>query len=80
MTWKARAACADTPTAIFYPEPGDSPAVAYAVCKACPVRAECSQAGEQEQFGIWGGRSAASLRRRRRHAKRNTPVETRPEP
>lgn len=30
-------------------------AAALTICATCPVRAECGDAGADEEFGIWGG-------------------------
>lgn len=62
-----QAACAGL-TDLFFPERGESTREAKAVCRACPVKAECLEwaldAGEKH--GIWGGLSERERRRVRR--------------
>lgn len=72
-SWVDRAACAGMDTELFFPARGESTAEAKAVCRGCPVRAEClDDAVERgEKFGIWGGASKRErdrLRRQRRRA------------
>jgi WhiB family redox-sensing transcriptional regulator len=62
--WMAQAACKDHPDVDFYLAPGDDTGPAVAVCQACPVRAECAEAGLEEHFGIWGGTTARERARR----------------
>lgn len=73
--WHAQAKCKGLPTKLFYPARGEVrmssdsylreeyPARKY--CNACPVRAECLEAGLQEVYGIWGGTSGRQRRRMR---------------
>lgn len=35
------------------------------VCEACPVRAQCAEAGRNEEFGIWGGTLPEERQRQR---------------
>lgn len=68
--WTADAAC-KRQTALFFPESeGDAHDVAQAkaVCRGCPVREECLEAGLSEPHGIWGGLTVAE-RRKLRHRK-----------
>ena len=62
--WHAQAACRGMDRAIFFPERGarNSGQEAKAVCAACPVTAECGEAGARESSGIWGGMSARQRR------------------
>lgn len=64
--WAADAMCAQTDPDAFFPEKGGTTRSAKAVCRACPVRAECLNYAieHQERYGIWGG---LSERERRRH-------------
>lgn len=72
--WQDDAACAGTDPDLFFPERGSISRAARAVCRACPVKAECLEyalgftAREQFDFGVWGGTSSGQrkeiLRRR----------------
>lgn len=69
VSWMRRAACANTPglvDSMFFPERGESTAEAKAICRQCPVRAECLEYGLGEFWGIWGGTSEQERRRIRR--------------
>jgi len=80
--WQARAAChpatlpkavwepwGDSPTDLFFPEGGCSPArrkVIESVCAGCPVQQECYEHGvSHEKDGFWGGAGSVTLRRTR---------------
>lgn len=73
MTWRDLRACADLPTAMFFPGIGDHGRDAKAVCAECPVRTDCLEAGMAEEFGIWGGLSERQ-RRRVRQQRRPTGI------
>lgn len=73
--WRARAACRDTPTSVFFPDRGETEVrEARRVCAACPVKAECLEYGagqaQWQRFGVWGGLTEKErrewLRQRRR--------------
>ena len=53
---------------MFFPEPGESPDDALAVCQSCPARRDCLDyaIANNERFGIWGGLTEQQ-RRRGRH-------------
>lgn len=55
--WVERAICSQTEPDAFFPERGASPRDAKAVCRECPVRAECLDyaLAHGERFGVWGG-------------------------
>lgn len=55
--WMERAACADKPREWFFPERGQSTRRAIAVCRTCPVVAECVNYADRTgtQYGVWGG-------------------------
>jgi WhiB family transcriptional regulator, redox-sensing transcriptional regulator len=62
--WTARAACAGSDPALWFPREeqhgGNAAAMAaeaVRICRGCPVRAECSAtaADAGERWGIWGG-------------------------
>lgn len=57
--WMDQAACAGTPTDVFFPEPGDqsSTLAAKLICDKCPVRETCETHFLHEQDGIFGGRT-----------------------
>lgn len=56
--------CAQTDPEEFFPEHGESTALAQRVCGACPVRAECLEYAldRGERYGIWGGTSEQQRR------------------
>jgi WhiB family redox-sensing transcriptional regulator len=71
------AACRAAEPDLFFPVAAAGPAVAQvvaakAVCRACPVRAECLSYAEQtgQGHGIWGGTTEEERRRARRQATR----------
>ena len=82
--WRARAACHQFDSALFFP---DRPAyrrsdvaAAKAICCRCPVREECLEAAMDggEKVGIWGGltpieRMNLHRRKRRARAAQNEP-------
>jgi WhiB family redox-sensing transcriptional regulator len=51
--------------AFFYPEQGDQADEPKAVCRPCPVRAECLEHAlrYREKFGVWGGCTERERRR-----------------
>lgn len=65
--WVQHAACLGMDTDQFY---GDRIAIkrAKAVCDGCPVRQACLDyaVASNIEYGVWGGKSAAELRRLRR--------------
>lgn len=69
--WRGDALCAQVDTELFFPEKGGSTREAKAVCRACPVTAECLAyaLGHQENLqGVWGGvaeRTRLRIRRAR---------------
>jgi WhiB family transcriptional regulator, redox-sensing transcriptional regulator len=68
--WMSAANCASTDPELFYPERGGSTREAKAICRSCPVVADClSYAMEhQERFGVWGALSERERRRLGRSA------------
>ncbi len=65
-SWTRQALCAGHPDrGAWFPEDGESPARAKAVCRACPVRSECLafalKTGQRE--GVWGGTTPYERRR-----------------
>ena len=78
--WALRAACRGLPAELWFPHPGDfaDKAQAVAVCRPCPVRAQCLEAAmraertlpSQHRYGVWGGlgphgRQALAIRQHR---------------
>ena len=65
--WHRRAACRHAGPEVFFLDRGQSPAAAYALCDACPVRSECLAAAIDDPYtdGIWG-RTSPRVRRRLR--------------
>ena len=65
--WQDDAACAEVGGDFWFPEVGNSRAVAAAraICADCPVRVECLRAAldNGESFGIWGGLDLIERRR-----------------
>lgn len=57
MRWKDKALCADKDLSLFFASPkSDSTALAFSICKSCPVRSECfHEALVYGYDGTWGG-------------------------
>lgn len=57
--WNEGGACFGMNTNLFYPERGESPNPAKAVCGGCPVRGQCLAwaFAAHEAHGIWGGKT-----------------------
>ena len=55
--WTASALCAQADPEVWFPERGQSPHPAKAICSQCPVRSECltEALANGERFGVWGG-------------------------
>lgn len=71
LPWMDEAVCAQTDPDVFFPGWGDATAVRHskAVCRVCPVRAECLKFGLRDEYGTWGGLTAnerRALRQERR--------------
>jgi hypothetical protein len=63
--WHRRAACRSVGVEVMFPNSrGNNGAwdVAEAVCRRCPVIVECSEAGRDESYGVWGGRRRVGAR------------------
>jgi WhiB family transcriptional regulator, redox-sensing transcriptional regulator len=63
--WMADAACHGANPDLFFPNPGQNATQALAICATCTVQKECREAGELEQFGIWGGVTPRQRRQQR---------------
>ncbi len=70
MAWQDSAACKGRTDLSWFPATSEERggqsfeyrraiAAAVAVCRNCPVIAECREAGRTEHGGIWGGRSVS---------------------
>jgi WhiB family transcriptional regulator, redox-sensing transcriptional regulator len=57
--------CYDTSTNMFPREGTKAERVALALCRGCQIRTTCLNVAlaEEDQFGVWGGVSAAARRR-----------------
>ncbi|HEX2185106.1 MAG TPA: WhiB family transcriptional regulator [Chloroflexota bacterium] len=78
--WRQRGACVVVPTEVFFPGRGRSVEPAKAVCRACPVMAECREyaLGISDLKGIWGG--LAEEERQRLQRQRDGAVAPAPPP
>ena len=58
------ALCAQTDPEAFFPDKGQSPKAAKAMCARCAVSTACLQLAidNDEQFGVWGGLTARERR------------------
>lgn len=73
--WRGQAACRGEDPDLFFPHPNETARVeqAKAICRRCPVWAECLQwATEQRVEGVWGGTTEEERRpgrgQRRKHS------------
>jgi WhiB family redox-sensing transcriptional regulator len=73
LDWMQDALCAEVGGDLWFPENGENPAEALAVCRRCPVQEECLDhadeiegTGRYTAMGIWGGMTSAQRRSRRR--------------
>lgn len=57
LSWQDAALCAQIDGDLWFPEKGGSVAQPKAICRRCPVRAECLEYAleHEERFGVWGG-------------------------
>jgi WhiB family transcriptional regulator, redox-sensing transcriptional regulator len=62
--WVQHAACHGSPPDLWFPARGDTTIQAKAICRQCPVRAECLAYALRWHigFGIWGGLSERERR------------------
>ena len=74
LAFAEKGACVDHPegNTLFFPESGESPDAAKAICATCPVEDRCLEYALKwrEDFGVWGGKSQTERRRIRKQAKR----------
>lgn len=67
--WISDALCAETNPEEFFPEKGQSSAVAKTICRSCLVREECGTYAINSPIplhGVWGGMTAIERRDIRR--------------
>jgi len=55
--WRDHAACKDHDVDLWFPNKGDRGLEAKAICRTCPVRAECLEFAllRPSVLGVWGG-------------------------
>ena len=55
--WMASAACSRAGTADYFPTKGRAPTAARAICRSCPVQAQCLDyaMADEDLAGVWGG-------------------------
>ena len=65
--WEQQANCLGMDPDLFFPERGEDPAPAKAVCAGCAVRKEClaMALAQRMTHGVWGGLTAAERKRLR---------------
>jgi len=68
--WMADGLCAQVDPDLWFPDKGGSTEAARAVCRRCPVQAECLSyaLAHDERFGVWGGTSERARHRMKRPA------------
>lgn len=64
VDWMRDASCAGVGGDWWFPEKGEAAKGAKAVCRGCPVRAECLEYSLTcgQTFGVWGGVSERDRR------------------
>ncbi|EGJ77725.1 putative transcription factor WhiB [Streptomyces sp. Tu6071] len=65
--WYDRAACLGVDTEYFYPSrSGEAEKAALALCRICPVRAEClaDEEATDSPYGLWGIRGGLTAAER----------------
>lgn len=75
------ALCAQVDPELFFPNKGEPTRAARRICPACPERAACLQwaLDNNEQHGVWGGRTARDRRPGRLHTARTDVTDPTPE-
>ena len=66
-TWMRDSACAEHPTSLWFPERGQSPAAALAICRECLVVEACLAyaLADRTLDGVWGATTPDDRRRMR---------------
>jgi hypothetical protein len=70
-SWHARAACRGADPVLFFAEQTEDEA--KLLCRSCPVRLDCLEAGLGEPWGVWGGLTARERRGERRRRRPGAP-------
>ncbi len=67
-SWRAKAACRDLDTSLFFPDNDADAAPALEVCASCPVRRACLEFAltTRQHDGVWGGTTETERKRIRR--------------
>jgi len=67
-SWQFYAACRDHAPDLWFPADSQPWRIVAAkqICRDCPVKADCTLAGLDEVYGIWGGLTPPERQRRRR--------------
>ncbi|MEZ0366788.1 WhiB family transcriptional regulator [Mycobacterium sp. pUA109] len=77
--WRSRAACLGHDPDLWFPQPSERPHEAIAICRTCPVIAECADFARRtvQLHGVWGGRARHKLTNERvgRPVGRLKPIE-----
>lgn len=73
LSWTDQGSCAEVDGDLWFPGRGGSVREPKAICRKCPVRAECLEYAleNDERFGIYGGlspRERRDLKRQREEA------------
>lgn len=71
--WRDFAACAEADPEAWFPEKGGSVTQAKAICRRCPVQAQCLEyaLATDQRFGIWGAKSERERRRIKQQRERD---------
>ncbi|MEU9975055.1 WhiB family transcriptional regulator [Streptomyces sp. NPDC051014] len=51
---------------MWFSEKAEDVTQAKEACGFCPLRAECAELGDNEEFGVWGGMTPAEIRSAKR--------------
>lgn len=73
MTWDDEARCHSVDPEVFFPaRPSDNAPLAKAICRACPVQAQCLEfaLAARLDHGVWGGMTEIERRSLRRSRQR----------
>jgi WhiB family redox-sensing transcriptional regulator len=73
MTWDEEASCRSVDPEVFFPDrPSDHASMAKAICRGCPVRAQCLEFALEARldYGVWGGMTEIERRSLRRSRQR----------
>lgn len=75
--WMEQARCLEVDPDEFFPEQGETSRDAVAVCRRCPVAAECLEHAldTNERFGVWGGLTERGRRQLKRKLNHGTDTE-----